>query len=436
MPNVLEPDSARVGFCWDRGLPDGYPAMLRNTGREIELVVPHFREDDVHRRRFAGRGVSFGDDPDYKLHDYEVPEVVWFADTHGHLCLLDPYRSRTTLGGGLEEGGAYFRFAVAAGRKGIDYTRINGMHTRLQGLNEWTRLGSVDHEVTRHDRGRRTAVYLQAPQPLNISPRLNARLEGWHSWSLADRSQAGVSMIADGVRVSTNVLRPRTWAEHLDVHNAIRQLLTVAGWQAYGFEHVEVQSRRDPERALDDHPVWDRWAPVYTHDLQAPGDVERSRYLFEFDDIGEAGVRRWFKLRERHTRGIAGMIHSVSSPDAALETLFSEAAAAMEDIGYNIAVERGDVPGKQIREHLRRIVDEIDVDLGFDLNTWRLDVADKYRMVKHPEHPDVDSLDLLNLLRETRLLFRVWVARRLGTTKKVIERNLRLVPMRRPYVRL
>ncbi|WP_200914342.1 HEPN domain-containing protein, partial [Aeromicrobium sp. Leaf272] len=110
--------------------------------------------------------------------------------------------------------------------------------------------------------------------------------------------------------------------------------------------------------------------------------------------------------------------------------------AAMEDIGYNIAVERDVRPGQQIREHLRRIVDEIEVDLGFDLNTWRLDVADKYRMVKHPEHPDVDSLDLLNLLRETRLLFRVWVALRLGTPKKVIERNLRLVPMHRPYVRL
>jgi hypothetical protein len=127
------------------------------------------------------------------------------------------------------------------------------------------------------------------------------------------------------------------------------------------------------------------------------------------------------------------MIHSVGSPGVALETAVSDAGAALESIGYMIAVENGEAPGRNIRPHLRRITDQIKANIGFDVEEWVLQLADVYRCVKHADQTDPDILTLANTLRETRLVFRVWVATKLGVKQGIIERNLDFVPMSHAY---
>lgn len=75
-------------------------------------------------------------------------------------------------------------------------------------------------------------------------------------------------------------------------------------------------------------------------------------------------------------------------------------------------------------------------DLGTDLDTWPARFADAYNTVKHPDRPDEwSALDLSNVLREARLVFRAWVGRRLGVTPDALERNRGIVPMSTPYER-
>jgi hypothetical protein len=104
--------------------------------------------------------------------------------------------------------------------------------------------------------------------------------------------------------------------------------------------------------------------------------------------------------------------------------------------GYGIAVDRDETPGRHLVTHLRRIAEQCNCDMGVDLDAWPKRFADAYNTVKHPDRPDQwDSLDLHNVLRESRLLFRTWVARRLGAKVVDLERKRGLVPMSRPYER-
>lgn len=208
----------------------------------------------------------------------------------------------------------------------------------------------------------------------------------------------------------------------------------MSGWRRYGVWGIKVRRNDDPIRALARNVLGPRWAPVTTYDIEGPSDtVARDFFLFSHRDIERGGLRRWMSIREVYWRGIAGMIHAIDIPGVALETALSDASAALESIGYEIARETNTPPGTKLRPHLRRITRQIEADIGFDLEDWVLRIADIYRSIKHADREDPDTLTLLNTLREARLVFRVWVATRLGVNRQTIERNLGFVPMSRPY---
>jgi hypothetical protein len=408
--------------------------MAFDNGEELEVTV-NFDHGDPIERRLVGRTVTWGDDPEYSFHDYSLPRQVWFADPHGIVCFVEP-RGRSNTFGVRQEGRLRFSYAIEVGGVGVRYERINAMQSRIEGLEEWVPISSVSHEYgPQDDSSISTTFTLRRQEPVKISRALNAQIRPTYSFTASPLP--GESRFRDEVRIKTSASKARPWHEHLDVHRGVRDLLVVAGWRDYGTWDLIVSRHDDPERALAGNPLRERWARVSTYAVSKPsGGDQRSRYFFDFDDVGAAGVRRWFRLRHLHRRGIAGMIHSVGMLGVALETAVSEAGAALEHVGYGIAVERGEAPGRHLARHLRRVADGARCDLGIDLDTWPARFADAYNTVKHPDRPDEwSSLDLSNVLREARLIFRAWVGSRLGVTPETLERNLGLVPMSRPYER-
>ena len=384
---------------------------------------------------FSGRSVSYGDDPEYQFHDYSMPTQAWFHDPHGVVCLVEP-QGRSHSFGTLQEGRLRFAYAVEVGDLGLQYERINAMQSRIEGLDEWIPISSIDHEYVHEDDSPLSSTFTVTRQaPVRISRRLNAQI--CPAYSFMASPVPGQTTLGDEMRVKTSAQRARPWHEHLDVHRSVRDLLVVAGWRDYGTWDLSVSRQDDPERALAGNAVGERWARVSTYAMPKPtGNDQRNRFLFEFDDVGALGVGRWLRLRRRHRRAIAGMIHSVGMPGVALETAISEAGAALEHLGYGIAVERDETPGRHLATHLRRFAEQYQCDMGVDLDTWPERFADAYNTVKHPDRVnDWDTLDLHNILRESRLLFRTWVARRLGAQVTDLERNRALVPMSRPYER-
>ena len=72
----------RLGTVFFDAREPGRLAMAFDTGEEIELTV-NFDHGDPIGRRFSGRSMSYGDDPDYRIHDYSMPTQAWFYDPHG-----------------------------------------------------------------------------------------------------------------------------------------------------------------------------------------------------------------------------------------------------------------------------------------------------------------------------------------------------------------
>lgn len=429
--SALEIGSPRVGWCWSAELPEMYPAMVHDTGSAIEVVVTYEHGHPLERQ-IAGRGVKWGDDPEYAKYSYALPEPLWFVDARGYLCLIGP-QGRSWKISNLCEGRMRFRYALETGDQGIDYRKVNAVRSRIEGLEQWMPISSVGHERLHDDDGIATdRITLLRQKEVRFSRRLNGALRPEYRFAVSD--EPGRSLIEDSVSVQTMVKVPVALYEHLDVHRSISELLTVAGWRKCGIWGLEVQRADDPVRALARNVLGPRWAPVATHEIESPsGGQAANRFLFEFDDLGGRGLGRWATLRSRFRRGIAGMISSVIRPGASLDTVFSDAGSAMESIGFGIALERGESAGQRIRTHLRRITSEVNVVVGFDTEDWVLRFADQYRAVKHPDRPDPDTLELLNSLRKARLLFRAWVATRLGMEPDRLERKLRVIPMSRPY---
>lgn len=245
---------------------------------------------------------------------------------------MDPH-GRSNSFGALQEGRLRYSYAIEVGDVGARYERINAMQSRIEGLEEWIPISSIEHEYAREDESNLSSIFTVKRQaPVAISRALNAQLRP--AYSFMSSSVPGQTRLADEMRVKTSAVRARPWHEHLDVHQGVRDLLVVAGWRDFGTWDVSVSRQDDPERAMAGNVLGERWARVSTYAMPKPSGREQSnRFLFRFDDIGARGVSRWLRLRHKHRRAIAGMIHSIGMSGVALETAISEAGAALEHLG-------------------------------------------------------------------------------------------------------
>ncbi|GAA3537257.1 hypothetical protein GCM10022235_00890 [Kribbella ginsengisoli] len=297
-----------------QAVPDGHPAMLHDTGSQIELSFM-FEYGTELERMVTGRMVVWGDDPEYRNHDYELPEVAWFADARGSFCLVDP-RGWRTIGGLGREGRIRFRTAVLTGHRGITYAKINAVRSRVEGLERWMAITSVHHERLRNrDDGATDLITLKRHEPVVFSRQLNAALVP--SYVFKESGVPGQKLINDEIHVLTKATTARDWNDDLDLHRSIRELLVVAGWERCGIKDIEVRRDSDPERAIAGNVLAPRWAPVTTYALDRPkGAAHQDRFLFSYDDIGATGVRRWARLRGTYRRGRPAL--SVSGTGVAL----------------------------------------------------------------------------------------------------------------------
>lgn len=123
------------------------------------------------------------------------------------------------------------------------------------------------------------------------------------------------------------------------------------------------------------------------------------------------------------------MSFSIRNRGTSLDGLISDAGIGLEEIGHQIAAERGSTTRRHHHMQLQDIAAEIATLLPFDGNTWASRSTAIYNDVKHADRPDPTREDMLSSLRENRIVFRVWLAHRLGmkTTdiRKQVDRQMR-----------
>lgn len=411
--------------------------MLQDDGDSIVLTVPWTGIDEVYSRWFA-QGVMFGDDPNRTKHRYEPPEILWFQDDVGTVTLVGcrsrGSRSNFTHG----QGRVAVRFAVAGGQRCPDYRRINGLRSDLPGLGDWMSLRSLTARTVNDADGRLESLHLdlKAPPAVPLLRALNLRIRPNFSFNLP--STPDDALIRESLQIETLAGRPREWSEHLRAHETVRELLAIAGWRAFGYSAQWAHRASDPQRVLTGKAVGERWARVYSYAvLRHQEEKSRPSFLFRFDDIKPAGVRRWFKLREHFSRGVDPIMSTLGGGAGTIEGTMAQVGIGLDAIGYQLALDAGVTQTKANAERhearLQRVAAEIALALPFKASTWAANAAAVNNGIKHANRPMPDALLTANTLRESRLIFRLWVATRIGAPTASLQQRLTVDPMIYPY---
>lgn len=242
--NAIETGRPRIGFLAD-GDPSTplLPAQLVHTGDGIEVRIPWLDGQFPDRwleRWFAGNA-RWGDDPDKSLFRYSPPPEISFYDAYGPVALIGcwsrGYRRSFGLAG---EGRVGVAYAIPGARDAGKYATINGLRSQIDGLGSWYRRTVVATEPVLDENSRIRAVHLhaEAPPETPVSRRLNLKLRP--DFRFGQGESPDDTIVTERMLVETSASRPRTWAEHLDSHVAIRDLLRLSSWRRLDFLAHEV----------------------------------------------------------------------------------------------------------------------------------------------------------------------------------------------------
>ena len=413
--------------------------LLENDGTAIHLTVSYTREyGGAYERWFAGNGVSYGDDPNRTKFKYEIPRCLEFEDNLGPTSLVGcRFRSANQqLLSGNGTGRILVEYVVLGGRGGARYAQINGLRSELVGLGDWMGLRSLREEtkVDRENRLVSATLHLESPDPVPISNRLNLKVAP--SFTVI-RSGPDSTTIRERMYVQTHVARARSWDDHLELHQAIRDLVSLSSWRESVFSGISAIRDDDPHRAASGDPRGQKWNPVVATmiDSEAEGD-SGPRPLFKYQDVGRSGVTAWVKLRSHFRRGIDPMLTSLYTP-ASVQSRLAEVGIGFEALAYQMALD-DNVPEKtaaweQHEDRLVRVGDSVELPLPFTIAEWAERTSQAYNGIKHANRAEVDIIDALNAWRESVLVFRAWVATRIGATSDAVVERLQFDRMTFPY---
>lgn len=436
--NELVVGKPRLGWFID-GDPntEEIAVMLEDTGAVIQLTVPLKGMGASHDAygRWWSSGILFADDPDRTKHSYKPPRVVLLHDNSGPVALVGCRSQGSTLGLSSGQGQIVANYAVF-GATNLKYERIHGLRTEIPALAAWTRLSSMEIHISRTEKNRVQSIQMTLTNSPAVSLARAVNLKMLPTWRT--ENPRGRFFAYEGVKLESTIREPRSWEEHLKVHGAVLDLVSIAAWKPFGYSAVEVHRSDDPQ--TDDGM---RWLAVATHRLpkHTPWSSEPP-FLFSYTEMGARGIERWLKLRKAYGQAIGPLLNILRSDDPWSHASLVQSGIALEALGYLIDVIKHGGGHLNTRKQmnfkpgLQIILDDMDIKPFEDTSDWiaRADYA--YMGAKHPDRPEPDTLIAINTLRESLLVLRYWIALQLGVSPSSLTQGLRMDPLAGAFIQV
>ena len=421
-------------------------AMLKDTGFSIEISVP--LRDLVSRQQpysrwwtgsivdHGGNDGGYGDVP---------PRVMQFRDTDGFIVLIGCRKNgyKTVVGGTNSGYGRIVANYALLGGRSFKYEKINGMRSDMPAFLQWIRLNSVTVERQHDEDGRlRSAqVEMVSMNAVSLSKKLNLSMHS--TWE--GNKKLGQFVAQEHVVFETNVKDSKSWDEHISVHGAMLDLVSISAWRPFGFGTIEVL-RHDDSKSGPNGKKYDRWCRVVTHRLFKNKELsDDSEFLFPFSEVGPAGVKRWFSLRKDYDEALDPLFSILRSEDSLSDSNVVQSGLALECLGYLIDIKKNNGAHfnrrKQISfgDALNVIVADMTVTPFKDASKteeWVKRATAVYMGLKHYDRDTPDTLDSLNTLRDNLNVVRFWVALQIGAQPKTLSENLERDPLSKRFTEI
>jgi hypothetical protein len=456
--NELIVGEPRLGWLID-GNPETPEAavMLRDTGSVIELRIPlqgMLGEDGPYARWWSSLTMH-ADDPEQTKYSYTPPRVMLFHDDCGVVALVGCRAggARQTLDAGY--GVIVANYAVLGGRS-PKYDKINGMRSDIPAMAAWTGITSMAVKPNNDAEGLLETVQVELKRlaPIPVSRTLNLAIHPlWEA-----RLPRTAFSARERIMLGTMVKDARSWEEHLKVHGAVWDLVSIAAWKPFSVARLEVCRSDDLSR--NSRGMTERWSRVVTHRLPqySDDDVRQLSFLFWYDNIGARGVKHWMHLREEYTDAFDPFLSILRSDDPWNDTNVVQIGIVLEKLGYLIDTKKNE--GAHLNGHnqlsfmgaLQVILDDMPVtpfvgddepgnevhenELSVDdtSDAWKRNIRAAYMGLKHADRTLPDSLDLINALRKSILVVRFWIAHQLGVHENVLTEGRKYDPLSKPFI--
>lgn len=416
MAKQLKVNEPHIGWFFD-GLPDDVTpptaAMLMDDGQRIQLTLPwveSWEGPPSQIQRWFGRGPWPGEEPTAAF--VAMPTALGFVDSRDHVVLIGCRSNgyHCTLGGAGE--GHVGVDAVVFGTDDLRYEHPEDVRSLIPGLASWLGVSSVTTEINRGDGPLTVTVTAQSSPAILLGGDFNMELVP--SWRANDRP-AGGNEVRDEVWIVTSNDAGEPWRSHARAHQRFADLLKVVAWQPIGFSQVQV--------SLGD----DGWQDVQTHRMRGMANpIPLGGDLFRLKDLADDGLLRWLALRESYDRAFSPILGTLDFQGGYLEADLSQVSVGLEALGYQLCLDAGETEDAARREwlqaKLQRILDELPFQPVRD--DWPRRAADVYNGLKHANRELPDSFDLSMVWREDIVVFRAWVAQRLGMSGEKLKEAL------------
>lgn len=432
--NVLRQNDARLGWVLNdlpKPLTSATAVMLIDNGNKIELRMPwHTSLENTTTSVKHWWSAMLSLDAGEELKTCNFPSEILFQDEKGMVlligCLFFGYKSKGPVGVGRLEARAVVMDAHELG-----YTKVDGMRTVIPGLEKWLRINSVETTITRNGEGKPESFSINGSSPEKILLSEDMGLALRPRWSV-DRKATGENYVTQFVELETRSDGAINWEDHLETHGEFRDLVRLAIWAPVGYRTVEVNRESDP-KTVGDTTIGERWANLNSYLIVGyngeGGDYTKP--LFTFEDIKGDGYAKWRKICKDFSRGVNPLMALLNNQGSTIEMLLTQSVIGLEALALQTAIEQGFTKKKRndetITSRLGRLREE--VPLNFLPKDWERKCAATYNGIKHANRtmPDFDTVHENYL--QCVLLFRLWVANRIGVPPAVLRERAERDPL-------
>lgn len=367
-----------------------------------------------------------------------IPEPLIARTPKGWVTLNDGKLQRSSISTlGYNELKFRYRHAIHTGRRGKDYSRINGMASKIDGLAEWAEMWPTETNIEYdRDHNRLTAISIRSENlpTKHLLGEFSPHLETYFLHKPAGYDE--VASISGALVYKTHSKSQRSWENHEGSHQMMADLMTLAHGRACRFT-IKSAWRKDDE-VLHNGGTVQRWKDAFAPSErreEAPVEITPSTTspLFHLKEVNSDKLGKWLSSKSPWRRALNIAVSTYFSNNLTSEMKYINVAIALEALGFSIGKECG-TSNKQLKTfndqvfQIVKLVGEPTVSLITKSSTpeqWIIEAGNAYNGLKHANREATDWRVADEKAEEGLTLIRAWAAIELGVDAELVNEQLK-----------